>query len=334
LYGERSPVNFQEIDKSIEGILKDIPPKLLNYLKRNFEQNISSFIGGSFKLELRLVIDSSSVISNLISFAKKRESTLHKLTKEPFLRLYAPSTIKKEVENNIAEISEKKKLDKELLIRTWRLDILPKITVLDTMDFKAMFKGFFAVGMRDITDVPFVALHFHLGTHGVITEDKDIIEQPVVRTWHIKMVGSLITVFKKGAFSFFIYSRVLPNVLYAVFKIGVAVLRIVFEILAKIIQFFVNLANGAVRAISKLPSWAQLLVGIAAIILVLEERTRNLAVEFLKKVGEAIFKFASEVYNTIKNLLERLAPLIQLTLTVLACMFDSYQETIKQLRAL
>jgi len=333
MYVGTSPVNFQEIDRSIEGILKDIPPKFLQHLKRNFEQNISSFIGGSFKLELRLVVDSSSVISNLISFAKKGGSILHKLIKEPFLRLYAPSTLKKEVEGNIAEISKKKKLDKDILMRTWRLDILPKITVLDPSDL-AMFKGHLVVGIRDVTDVPFVALHFQLGTHGVVTKDKDIIEQPVVRTWQIRRVGGLITVFKKGAFSFFIYSRVLPNVLHAVFKIGVAVLRTVFEILAKFIQFFVNLASGAVRAISKLPDWAQLLVGIAAIILILEERTRNLAVEFLKKVGEAISKFASEVYSVIKNLLEGLAPLVQITLTVLAYLFNSYQETIQQLRAL
>lgn len=334
MYIGTSPVNFQEIDRSVEGILKDIPPQLLNHLKRYFEQNISSFIGGSFKLELRLVVDSSSVISNLISFAKKGQSILHKLIKEPFLRLYAPSTLKEEVEKNIPEISKKKKLDKLLLMKTWRMDILPKITVLDPADFKAMFKGFLVVGMRDVTDVPFVALHFQLGTHGVITKDKDIIEQPVVRTWRIRRVGGLITVFKKGAFSFFIYSKVLPNVLYAVFKIGVAVLRIVFEILAKIIQFFTNLAIGAVRAISKLPDWAQLLVGIAAIVLILEERTRNLAVEFLKRVGEAIFKFASEVYTAIKTLLETLAPLVQIALTVLAYLFNSYQQTVKQLRAL
>jgi len=334
MYIGTSPVNFQEIDRSIEGILKDIPPQLLNHLKRNFEQNISSFIGGSFKLELRLVVDSSSVISNLISFAKRRESILHKLVKEPFLRLYAPSTLKKEVERNIAEISKKKKLDVELLMKTWRTEILPKITVLNTSDFKAMFKGFLAVGTRDKTDVPFVALHFQLGTHGVITKDKDIIEQPLVRTWRLRRVGGLITVFKKGAFSFFIYSKVLPNVLYAVFKIAVAVLRIAFEMLAKIIRFIINLASGVVRAISGLPDWAQLLVGIAAIILILEDRTRNLAVEFLKRVSEAIFEFASEVYTAIKNLLEYLAPLVQIALTVLTYLFNSYQETIKQLRAL
>jgi len=326
-------VNFQEIDRSIEGILKDIPTLLLNHLKRNFEQNISSFIGGSFKLELRLVVDSSSVVSNLISFAKKGESILHKLIKDPFLRLYAPSTLKKEVEKNIVEISQKKKLDKELLMKTWRHDILPKITILDPSDL-AMLKGYLVVGRRDVTDVPFVALHFQLGTHGVVTRDKDIIEQPVVRTWHIKRVCGLVTVFKKGAFSFFIYSRILPNVLHAVFKIGVAVLRTVLEILAKIVQLFVNLTNGVIRTISKLPDWAQLLVGIAAFIMILEERTQNFIVEFLKKVGEAIFKFASEVYSVIINLLKFLAPLVQIALSVLAYLSSSYQETIKQLRTL
>ena len=85
-----SSLNFQEIDRSIEGILKDIPPQLLNHLKRNFEQNISSFIGGSFKLELRLVVDSSSVISNLISFVKKGGIHLTQTNQRTILAVIRP----------------------------------------------------------------------------------------------------------------------------------------------------------------------------------------------------------------------------------------------------
>jgi len=334
MYIGTTPPNFQEIDRTIEEILEGISPDFLRLLKRNFERNISNFIQGSFKLELKLVCDSSSAISSLISFARKGKSLLHRLIKEPFLRLYAPETLKIEVEKGIIEIAKKHNLDKKTLQHTWRRDILPRIRILKPTDFKALFKGFLAVGMRDVTDVPFVALNLQLGAHGVITYDKDIIEQPVVKTWRMGRVGGLITVFKKGAFSFFIYSKVLPNILLGLFKIGVAILRTILEILARIAQFFANLVGGTIRAVSRLPDWAQLLIGIAIAILILQEKTRKIATDFLKELGEAIFGFASQVYSALKDLLEALAPLVQISIAVLAYLFDSYQETINQLQAL
>jgi len=330
--------DFQTIDRSIETFLKDIPHNFLVYLKENFEQHLPIIMGGTFKLESRLVIDSSSVISSLISFARKGESILHKIIKEPFLRLYAPSALEMEVEKNMIKVSKKMKLSKELLMKTWRQEILPRITVLDPIEFKALFRGFSTVGERDMTDVPFVALHFQLGTHGIITKDKDIIEQPIVRTWRVRGVESLVTVYKKGAFSFFIFSKVLPNIFYAICEIGVAILRIVLEILSKIIQFFSNLAKSGIEALSRLPDWAKILgivlAGIGTAILILNDEAREMAAALLKKVGETLAKFASEVYNTIGTLLEKLAPIIGMTLTTLTCLFNSYQKALEHLHTL
>ena len=147
-------------------------------------------------------------------------------------------------------------------------------------------------------------------------------------------VGGVITVFKKGAFSFFIYSKVLPNILLGLFKIGVAILRTILEILARIVQFLANLVGGTIRTVSRLPDWAQLLIGIASVILILHEKTRKIATDFLKKLGEAIFEFASQAYSALEDLLEALAPLVQISITALAYLFNSYQETINQLQAL
>lgn len=330
--------DFQAIDRSIEKFLKGVPHNFIAYLKRNFERHLPIFMGGTFRLESRLVIDSSSVISSLISFARKGESILHKIIKEPFLRLYAPSTLEREVEKNITKVSKEMRIAKELLMKTWHHDILPEITVLDPVEFRALFQGFSIVGGRDITDVPFVALHFQLGAHGIITRDKDIIEQPKVRTWRVRGVESLVTVFKKGAFSFFIFSKMLPKIFYAIFQIGVAILRIVLEILDRIIQFFSSLMESGIEALSKLPDWAKILAGVLAgigiAILILKEEAREVAATILKKVGEALVKFASEVYNVIETLLEKLAPLIRIALTTFTYLFNSYQQALEQLNTL
>lgn len=151
-------------------------------------------------------------------------------------------------------------------------------------------------------------------------------------------VKSLVTVFKKGAFSFFIFSKILPNIFYAIFQIGVAILRIVLEILDKIIQFFFSLTESGIEALSKLPDWAKILVGvltgIGIVILILKEEAREMVATILKKVGEALLKFASEVYNVVATLLENLAPLIRITLTTLTCLFNSYQQALEQLHTL
>ncbi len=329
----QSQVNLQKIDKSIEGILEDLPNDCLSYLRENFEQNISNFVGSSLKLELNLVVDSSSVIPNLIYFAKNGESFLHKLIKEPFLHLYAPSALKEEVERRIAELSIKTRL-KELIMKTWTTDILPKIKILNLTDLKTLFEGYFVIGKRDPNDVPFVALNLQLKAHGIITKDPDMIEQPEVRTWRIKGVSSLISVFKKGSFSFFIISKVLPNIVKSILKLGVAILRVMLEVLGEITQFVVGLVSGTIKAISKLPTWLQLLFGLGVLALVFVKKTRNLALDILKGIGEVLVKFASDFFRVFRELLVQFAPLINITIVFLSYLFDSYQETVKQLSSL
>ncbi len=329
----QNQLNLQIIDKSIEGILDDLPNECLSYLKENFEQNISNFVGSSLKLELNLVVDSSSVIPNLLYFAKKGESFLHKLIKEPFLHLYAPSVLIDEVERRIPELSIKKS-QKELIMKTWISDILPKIKILNRMDLNTLFEGFFIIGERDQNDVPFVALNLQLKAHGIITKDPDIIEQPEVRTWRIKGVSSLISVFKKGTFSFFIVSKVLPNILKSIFKLGVAILRVMLEVLGEITQFVAGLVGGTIKAISKLPTWIQLMFGLGVLTLVFVKKTRNLVLDIVKGIGEGLAKFASDLFRVFRELLVQLAPLINITIVFLSYLFDSYQETVKQLSSL
>jgi len=332
VHSKISHVDFGQIDKSIKGILESFPPQFLNYLKENFEQNIFSFIGGAepFTLDLKLVTDSEPITSALISYARKGESIIHKIIKEPFLRLYAPPTINKEIEKNIVDLSEELAIDKDILAKHWRQDILPHLTVCDVTDPEALSAAE-ALGIRHLSDVPFVALHFQLGTHGIVTKDRHITEHSTVRTWKISGMVGLTTVFKKGAFSFYIFYRVLPDVLSALFRIGTAILRTILEALVAVVSFFANLADRAVR---DTPDWLKLVIGGILIGLIMVEKTRNIMIEGLKRLVEAIAKFAHEVYDAMGNLLEKLAPLVRLAFTVLACLLDSYQETIRQLHSL
>lgn len=52
------------------------------------------------------------------------------------------------------------------------------------------------------------------------------------------------------------------------------------------------------------------------------------------KIGEALSRFATDVQKIIKEMLEKIAPLVQITLTTLSCLYTNYQKAIEQLNSL
>ena len=330
--------DFQSIDESLENFLKDVPRNLVLYLKQSFERYLPTIMKGAVKLESMLVIDSSSVIANLIAFVKTGDSLLNKIIADPFLQLHAPPNLEREVEKGIEKVSKKLKLDIELLRKNWCENILPLIIIDSTSNSTAISQGYSLVGNRDESDVPFVALNFQLGAQGIITRDKDMIEQPVIRTWRLLGVKDVITVFRKGSFSFFIFSQALPSILKVIFNIGIAILRVMLEILCNIIQSFSQLVTSGIESLSKLPDWFKILLTLAgitiAVIVALNEDAREFIAKNVRKIGEALSRFATDVQKIIKEMLEKIAPLVQTSLTTLSCLYTNYQKTIEQLNSL
>jgi len=311
-----------------------MPSPLFNYLRLYFQENLADFLDKDIEMNLRLVIDTSSILSELISFVKTGKSVLYEVAQGTFISLYAPSKLIAEVEEKIPEISRKNKLDQNSLVQAWKLHFLPRIIVYDTRNLLDLLFGFFVAGKRDIEDVPFVALTFSLKTHGIVTRDKDIIEQPVVRIWRMGNVRKLIMIFKKGAFSFFISAQFLVPLLRTIFQIGVAVLRSLFDLAVKAVKFFADLIRGLIKEVAKLPDWVKMLFGIALIALLMNENARKTAMEFLQKIGESISAFLAQIYNLVKGMLEKTEPYIEFTVSVLYVLFNSINQAIVQLRSL
>lgn len=331
-------IDLQEIDKSLEKVMEGVPPQLLLYLKRNFQQNIAYFLGHSTKLELNIVVDSSSIIADLLSMVKKGQSKLHQLMQEPFVRFHAPTVLKAEVEEKMSEISEEMKVDRKVLMGAWQKKFLPNIKLKETKDLMAWIRGFITVGERDEKDIPFAALHFEIRSEGIISRDKDIIEQSKVRVWKLGKLGSVVTLFKKGSFSFFIIANLLPAVFYMLFQAAVAVLRVLVEIIGTLIAILSNIAKGTIEAISKLPDWAQILLGVllgsAIVALIMHDEARNAISEFLKAGLDAFHQFVSGLYEDIKSLLTALAPIANIAIMLLAYLFKTIEETTTQIQTM
>lgn len=281
-------------------------------------------------MELDVVVDSSSIIADMLSLVRKGKSKLRQLMKEPFVRFHAPTILKTEIESKMG----KWKKDKQLLMQTWQKDFLPKISLKDPKNLIAWIKGFITVGRRDEKDIPFVALHFEMRSQGIITRDKDIIEQPQIHTWKLGRLGNVVTIFKKGSFSFFVFSKLLPAIFYVLFQIGVAILRVLIEMIVNFLALFGSIAKGAVEAISRLPDWAKVFLGLATFVFVLYDKTRNATLDFLKKVSEEFCRFAFKLYENIKSLLSSLAPIMNIAIVVLTYLFQTLEEAINQIRSL
>lgn len=326
--------NYQEIDQSLEKITEGIPPQLVNYLRLHFQKNISEVLGKTVEMDLKLVVDTSSILPELISFVRNGKSALYEVSQGAFLSLYAPSKLVEEVEKKIPEISKRNRLDKDRLIQAWRESFRPRIIIANIENLQAIIFGLATVRKRDIEDVPFVALNFSLKTHGIVTRDKDIIEQPEIRTWSVGKVKKLVTIFGKGTFSFFISSKLLLPLLRAVFQIGVSVLRSLLEFAGELVQLSINLIKGLIDRISRLPDWAKILLGVSVIVMFSIEETRKTALELLQKIGEAISTFISQMYNLIKGLLEKIAPYIEFTIVMTSVLLINMQQAITQLQSL
>jgi len=332
MYTKVHGTDFHKIDKSIEKAMRGFPSQLVEYLKENFQKNIACFLGHPAKLEVDIVVDSSSIIADILSMVRKGKSKLHQLMNEPFMTFHAPTVLKAEIEERMYSISKEKKIDINALIDTWKKDFLPNINLREPKDLEARIKGLSTVGKRDKKDVPFVALYFELQSQGIVSRDKDIIEQPEVRSWKLGKLGNVVTLFKKGSLSFFIIGNVLPTIFLMLFQIGVAVLRVLVEIVEKFVMLLGGLVKGSIEAISKLPDWAKVLLGIAALIFVFYDKTRNAALEFFKEISKAIYQFAHKLYEDMRSLLTKLAPIVNIAIVSLAYLFEVLKETLVQVQ--
>jgi len=322
------------IDQALEHIIADIPPDLFSYLRYYFQNSLSSVLGKTVELNMKLVLDTSSVIPELMSLVKSGKSVLAELVKRDFLYVLAPLKLIEEVEENIPKISRRHKLNQASLNRVWNETFKPKIKISNVNNYMDTLFGIATVGKRDPEDVPFVALTFSLKADGIITQDKDIIDQPEVRTWKMGKVKKLITIFQKGTFSFFISARFIVPLLRALFQIGVSILKSILDVVRKIINIGTNLISGLIKTVSKLPDWIKILLGISAIIVILHNETRKTIEEMVSHTAETIANFLSQVYDLINQFLLQIEPFIEFGVSMITVLFLNIAQSIDQLQSL
>lgn len=108
-------IESPEIRRIFEDTVLGIPVELLEKIKYFVENNISRIIGVDGKLEIRIVVDANTVISQTINCIKRNDQPLIvKLSKSP--KVYAPTKILKETledELKLSKVARKKNIEPE-----------------------------------------------------------------------------------------------------------------------------------------------------------------------------------------------------------------------------
>ncbi len=125
---------------------------------------------------MKIVIDSNRVIAALI-----KDSTTREIIFDNFFTFVAPDFIFVEIEKYREEIMRKSGITDEEF--TVLLDILFKhILIIPKKDYES-FIGNSTCAIRDVKDVPYLALAKSSNAEGIWTHDSDFLEQDEIKVF-------------------------------------------------------------------------------------------------------------------------------------------------------
>ena len=327
---------------------KEFSPDLIEYLKQKFQTNIMNWIiKEGTDLQVKLVVDSNTVISSLRYYAKTgKPSILLKLKSNPLFPLYSPIDLETEVIDYI-ETKEKNQRYKPKMRKAWNL-IKQNIIFQKEIHMTSWNKAKEVIGKRDSDDIPFVGVYFDLNASGIVTNDKHY-EHQEIRRFNIESLGEVVGTFHRGIFSFFILNDMSPLLFDFIKQVSLSILKFLSEIVVLFLGFIKALTTGAISKIfellSKAPSWLIGIlfgIGVASIIVVLlhddtRNKVKNLAQSIKEKTKPMINKiinFMKVVFGKLIQYTKKSAPYAGMTIlsiNELSKNVDNLQEEIQTL---
>lgn len=338
----------KKIHDFLDEATKGFSPDLIEYLKLRFQNSMMNWITkDGADLQVKLVVDSNTVIRSLRYYAKTgKPSLLFKLKSNPLFPLYSPIDLETEVLEYI-EIKEKNQKYKPKMKKAWNL-IKQNITFQKEIHMESWNKAKEIIGKRDSDDIPFVGVYFDLNASGVITEDKDY-EHPEIRQFNIESLGEIVGTFHRGIFSFFILNDISPLLFDFIKQISLSILKFLSEILVLFLGVFKALATGAISKIfellSKAPSWLLWLFlgafGVGIIAVLFHDSARNKVKSFaqstkekIKPIVDRIIHFMRIFFGKLIEYTKKSAPYASMTLISIKELsenIDKLQEEVQTL---
>ena len=329
---------YNAVSKIINDITYELDPDLIEYLKLFFQNNILYSFDEDVVFEYKLIIDTNIVISNLISYCKNGNSLLHKIIKQPLLKLYAPKDLLIELEDKLPSICKKRKIDEDEIKFTLYNDIIPNIVIYDELDDRYYKEAYNILNERDSKDIPFLALSMELKSHGIISKDKDFEEQSEIKIWQLKESQKVITVINRGMLCLFIQTQSLQLILKTGYTMSIFILSVISNLAFNIINYTKIIFSTIGTNAKKVPLWIYTILGIALILIFSDETNRKKGFEIISKIMNEISNILYSLFINIKSYIEYmtpiLEPIIEYSLIGTLVMLENTGELLEQVKML
>lgn len=273
-----------------------------------------------------------------MSYCKHGDSLLHKIIKQPLLKLYAPNQLLVELSEKIPLLCKKYNIDEELIRLTLDNDILPNVIIRDEIEDVHYNYAHSILNERDNKDVPFLALSMELKSQGIITNDKDFEEQTEVKIWKLKESRNVITVINRGMLCLFIQTQSLQLMLRTGYALSILFSSILSNMALNIIKYSKNIFSTIGTNVKKIPLWIYAIFGITFLIIFSDEENRKKGFEvFLKmknKISTTLFSLFNNLKLYINYMTPILEPVVEYSLAGTEVMLENTAELLTQIKML
>lgn len=297
-------IDYAEFDQKFTEIIHGLPMDMLKQLKDFCERAIPDILQGS--IQFRLTVDTNILFKEVRSVMLNGSSFLQKIADNPFLKLQAPALIREELHAKIKIKFPRDKATRDLDINACIAQaelLLQKLEINDDVSFFAQIEGQRRMSGRDDDDAAFVAISLEFNNHGILTNDKDIIEQSGIKTWQLSDAGRIVTTMGRGSLSIVAWNISVPLIM----KLLAGVVSYVWQGIVKACRMLTNailaIVKGGISAISQLPIWAIGLAGIGFVLLLSNNRTNQALSEFLQEVWQVLHKLLNTIVDLVRGLL-------------------------------
>jgi predicted nucleic acid-binding protein len=304
-----------QADETLKKISRELPPQLYEELRDGLAKTVLAGRPNS-RIQLRVVIDTNIVVMDAIRVAKGYESSTERILSSPFIEVLAPTEIRGEVTRVLGrKFREATQLETAL---NHARKLLSKVVIETAIPSSALDRARKLIGGHAPEDVPFLALAIGSRSTAVISRDRTAFDaQSVIKRWQLGKAVQLVVERESGAISLFLASESIIALGRALTWIAGALYRGLAEILAALVSIVGAIFEGTPEALGRIPSWAWVVLGIAAIGTLIAYVTHAGFREWLNKTVaegvELVTAFLKSVETNLSTFFSFLNDLIVLT---------------------
>jgi len=263
----------------------NIPSDSLSQLRELISRDPQLLAYFGVPLQIRLVVDTNCVLSDLLWLAGKRQNpaartNLQEVIDAGVVIVFAPLQLCEEVKEHIPRLAREQRIAEALLWQEWQsyqkdLRFCDVGSIHDSVDRP----------IADPDDLPFVALSAHIGAAAIVSRDHHIAAMGA------NMIGQEVVIQLRE------YAR--AKSIELTIKLGGYSLTVVVTGSAMVIAKLVAIL---VQSFARLPVWLQLAVLAGVGIGILHPYSRTMIGEILRKGSDSVDGLATKFEPTLKTL--------------------------------